>query len=134
MLERIIKKSSGNYTTGDALLSIVRVGALHATQVSCLNDSTEGIVGRKITQDAFIPHSNTKHQIQEEAYLLERIIKNIVEEPIHRPIFKARFLLPVSKEKDDWSQWRAYSGGEMDAIAFSLVLSSTEGSCDTCQL
>jgi Protein of unknown function (DUF2971) len=109
-----------HYTTGDALLSIVESGALYATQVSCLNDSTEVLYGEKLLRDAFIDIQTQNTKSREEAFILERIIKNIAEEPttptnIPSPFFVTCF----SKEKDDLSQWRAYSGGENGyAIAF----------------
>jgi hypothetical protein len=106
-----------HYTSGDALLGAVETGTLYATQVSCLNDSTEIRYGAKLLRDAFM---NIQTDAIEEKLILERIIKNTVEEPAAPPnLPSAWFVTCFSKEKDDLSQWRAYSGGENGyAIAF----------------
>jgi hypothetical protein len=107
-----------HYTSGDALLGIVETGTLYATQVSCLNDSTEIRYSEKLLRDAFM---NIRTDDTEEKVLLERIIKtNTVEEPAASTnLGSAWFVTCFSKEKDDLSQWRAYSGGENGyAIAF----------------
>jgi hypothetical protein len=106
-----------HYTTGDALISIIMSGALYATQVSCLNDSTEIQYGVKLLRDAFL---DVKADDTDESYLLDRIIKATREAqalPTNLP--SVWFVTCFSKEKDDLSQWRAYSGGENGyAIAF----------------
>src|SRR5271167_915143 len=109
-----------HYTTGDALLSVVETGTLYATQVSCLNDSTEIRYGAKLLRDAFM---NIQTDATEEKLLLERIIKATVEEPAAPTnLPSAWFVTCFSQEKDDLSQWRAYSGGENGyAIAFLAV-------------
>jgi hypothetical protein len=100
-----------HYTSGDALLGVVETGTLYATQVSCLNDSTEVRYGVKLLRDAFM---NIKTDAMEEKLLLERIVKVTVEEPAAPTnLPSAWFVTCFSKEKDDLSQWRAYSGGEM---------------------
>jgi hypothetical protein len=106
-----------HYTSNDALLGVVETGTLYATQVSCLNDSTEVRYGAKLLRDAFM---NIQTDAMEERVLLERIIKATVEEPATPTnLPSAWFVTCFSKEKDDLSQWRAYSGGENGyAIAF----------------
>jgi hypothetical protein len=105
-----------HYTTGNGLLSIVASGSLYATQVSCLNDSTEVLYSTKLLTNAFLKIRPEKF---EERYLLERMI-NPVEEPVARiNLTGAWFVTCFSKERDDLSQWRAYGGGENGyAIAF----------------
>src|SRR5262249_51167085 len=100
-----------------ALLGIVESGTLYATQVSCLNDSTEIRYAAKLVRDAFI---NLGADTEEEKRFLERIIKVIVEEPAAPTNLPSTwFVTCFSKEKDDLSQWRAYTGGENGyAIAF----------------
>jgi len=106
-----------HYTSGDALLGVVETGTLYATQVSCLNDSTEIRYGEKLLRDAFM---NIRTDAMEEKVLLERIIRTTVEEPATPTnVGSAWFVTCFSTEKDDLSQWRAYSGGENGyAIAF----------------
>jgi hypothetical protein len=105
-----------HYTTGDALIGILTSGAVYATQVSCLNDSTEIQYAAKLLREAFL---NTKTEDAEEKYILDRIIKATEEQPAAPNLPSAWFVTCFSKEKDDLSQWRAYSGGENGyAIAF----------------
>jgi hypothetical protein len=106
-----------HYTTGDALLAIVETGILYATQVSCLNDSTEIQYGARLLRDAF---SNIQPDGVEEKRLLDRINKTTVEDPAPSSNLPSPwFVTCFSKEKDDLSQWRAYSWGENGyAIAF----------------
>jgi hypothetical protein len=108
-----------HYASGNALLGIIETGTLYATQVSCLNDSTEIRYAAKLVRDAFINlGSNTEEE--EEKRFLDRIIKATVEEPAAPTnLPSAWFVTCFSKEKDDLSQWRAYTGGENGyAIAF----------------
>lgn len=102
-----------HYTTGDSLLSIVESGKLYATQVSCLNDSTEIRYGSKLLRDAYLEIQTKGSLPPEETHLLETLIKGLVDEPTapsHAP--SQWFVTCFTKRKDDLSQWRAYSGGE----------------------
>jgi hypothetical protein len=102
-----------HYTTGESLLNIIESGKLFATQVSCLNDSTEIRYGSKLLRDSLLSVRTTKQLPLEESHLLERLIKGLVDEPdtpSHAP--SPWFVTCFSERRDDLSQWRAYSGGE----------------------
>jgi hypothetical protein len=72
------------------------------------------LYGEKLLGDAFL---NIQADSFEEKHLLERIIKRAPAVPTNLP--SPWFVTCFSKEKDDLSQWRAYSGGENGyAIAF----------------
>jgi hypothetical protein len=107
-----------HYTTGDALINIVETGTIYATQVACLNDSTEVRYGENLLRDAFINLQGKCPHGEEAQQVLERIIKANIEDDAHqRP--SNWFVTCFSKERDNLSQWRAYSGGENGfAIAF----------------
>jgi Protein of unknown function (DUF2971) len=107
-----------HYTTGDALINIVETGAFYATQVGCLNDSTEVRYGENLLRDAFLSLQGKGSYGQETQQLLEPIIKvNLEDHTQKQP--SNWFVACFSKEKDDLSQWRAYGGGENGfAIAF----------------
>jgi hypothetical protein len=111
-----------HYTTGDALLSIVQSDTLYATQVSCLNDSTEIRYAAQLFRDAFLDIKTTNSYSEEQAPHLERMIKATGEESaLSLHLSSWWFVTCFSKEKDDLSQWRAYSGsnsGEGYALAF----------------
>ena len=70
-----------HYTTGTALLSIIETGKLYATQVSCLNDSTEIRYATKVLRDAFLDLQAKDSLPIVETQFLEEIIKYTGEEP-----------------------------------------------------
>ncbi len=94
-----------HYTTGDSLLSIVESGKLYATQVSCLNDSTEIPYGSKLLRDAYLDIQAKNSLPPEETHVLEGLIKDLVDEPTapsHAP--SQWFVTCFSKRRDDLSQ------------------------------
>jgi hypothetical protein len=109
-----------HYTTGEALLSIIQSGTLYATQVSCLNDSTEIRYATELFRDALCDIKTTSACSETEAALLARLITVLSEEPNVSPHLPSWwFVTCLTKEKDDLSQWRAYSGsGDGYAIGF----------------
>jgi hypothetical protein len=99
-----------HYTTADAFLKLINSGALYATQVSCLNDSSEIQYGMNLLRDAFI---DIQTDTKDEKDFLSRIIKAIVEGPAASAnLVNCCFVICFSGKRDDLSQWRAYSGGE----------------------
>jgi Protein of unknown function (DUF2971) len=103
-----------HYTTGTGLLGIIESGTLFSTQVSCLNDSTEVRYGSNLLRSAYLElfreRSIESPQAKE---LLQRYETTTVEDPsapIHAPSYW--FVTCFSRNGDDLSQWRAYSGGE----------------------
>ena len=108
-----------HYTTGEALINIVESGSLYATQVACLNDSTEVRYGETLLRNAFFDLQKESSADDEAQPLFERILKSEPVEAPHQQTASDWFVTCFSKEKDDLSQWRAYSGGENGfAIAF----------------
>jgi hypothetical protein len=102
-----------HYTSGQSLLSIVESGKLYATQVSCLNDSTEIRYGSKLLRDAYLQIQTKGSLPPDETHVLEEVVKALVDNPAtpsHAP--SQWFVTCFSKRRDDLSQWRAYSGGE----------------------
>jgi hypothetical protein len=102
-----------HYTSGAGLLGIIETGTLFATQVSCLNDSTEVRYGSQLFCDALVA-VRQKHSgdavINE---FLERITATFVEDPSkpsHAP--NMYFVTCFTDQGDDLSQWRAYCGDE----------------------
>jgi hypothetical protein len=73
---------------------------------------------------------NVGADTEEEKRFLERIVKATVEEPAAPTnLPSAWFVTCFSKQKDDLSQWRAYSGGENGyAIAFLALAFVGRGS------
>jgi hypothetical protein len=107
-----------HYTNGESFLQIIQTGTLYATQVSCLNDSTEVAYGAALLAAAF---KNIRAQgtiTTDESQILD-IFANTLKpgyvpgpSQAFKPASSWWFVICFSKEKDDLSQWRAYSGGE----------------------
>jgi len=107
------EKTLWHYTSGTGLLGIIESGALFATQVACLNDSTEVRYASAIFRDALVS-ARKKHsgdaQIDQ---LLQRITDELIDDPskpTHAPSWY--FVACFSEHENDLSQWRAYCGGE----------------------
>ncbi|HEY4045520.1 MAG TPA: DUF2971 domain-containing protein [Acidobacteriaceae bacterium] len=100
-----------HYTNGAGLLGILQSAQIYATQVACLNDSTETTYAQKLFRDA-ISEVKKKHSKDETvlAYLSEQVTDDVTQSVSPSKFFVTCF----SAEKDDLSQWRAYSetGGE----------------------
>ena len=105
-----------HYTSGEALINIVETGRLFATQVACLNDSTEVLYASNLFREQLITLQSEGNLSTEETRLVENVIKNNTDQV---KVPSDWFVTCFSKEKDDLSQWRAYGGGENGyAIAF----------------
>ncbi len=102
-----------HYTTGDSLLNIIESGLLYATQVSCLNDSTEVRYSggallaaiERVRKDADLETTVRSFLDRMTAALIDH-----PDAPSHAP--SPYFVSCFSEKSDDLSQWRAYSGGE----------------------
>lgn len=110
-----------HYTTGTSLLAIINSNQLYATQVSCLNDSTEIRYGTSLLREAFVSLQPEESLREDERKLLAGLIRNTTQAeaiPISAP--SKWFVTCFSQQRDDLSQWRAYSGGENGfAIGFT---------------
>jgi hypothetical protein len=112
-----------HYTNGAGLLGIVQSGMLYATQVSCLNDSSEIRYASTLFKNALISalpkySSNDDAKSFIETYL--KLIDEEPEKPNHAP--SPFFVTCFSAEPDDLNQWRSYCGGENGyAIGFAAA-------------
>jgi hypothetical protein len=110
-----------HYTTGNSLLAIINSNQLFATQVSCLNDSTEVHYGTNLLREAFGSLQSDESLEENERKLLAEVVRNATPTGV-MPINAASkwFVTCFSQQRDDLSQWRAYSGGENGfAIGFT---------------
>jgi hypothetical protein len=102
-----------HYTSGAGLLGVIESGTLWATQVSCLNDSTEVRYGSKLFRDALVKLRQNMPPDPEVEQMLDQTTSALLEDPStpsHAP--SMYFVTCFSEHEDDLSQWRAYCGGE----------------------
>ena len=109
-----------HYTTGEALIDIVRSGTLFATQVSCLNDSTEINYSEDLLVEAF--RQVREQQPHDES--TSKLLEILASRPASLVSITAPswwFVTCFTDNGDDLSQWRAYAGGENGyAIGFHV--------------
>jgi hypothetical protein len=102
-----------HYTSGDGLLGIIESGTLWATQVSCLNDSTEVRYGLNLFRDALIHARQNNPEDPAVDKMLEQTTSSLLESPATpNHASSMYFVTCFSQHEDDLSQWRAYCGGE----------------------
>jgi hypothetical protein len=97
-----------HYTTGNGLIEIIKSGELWATQVACLNDSSELLYPIELLVSKVCAKSKSPISL-EEGFLLKQIEKGLSAPTIDT---EGRFIACFSEDGDDLSQWRAYGGGE----------------------
>lgn len=113
-----------HYTNGRGLIGIIESGAIHATHVACLNDSTEIRYASKLLRDALIDLKQKSAGDLEAQEFLAKVLELTAESPRSPTHAPSRFFVACfSDQEDDLSQWRAYgeSGGENGySIGFCL--------------
>src|ERR1700730_3543868 len=97
-----------HYTTGNGLIEIIKSGELWATQVACLNDSSELFYPIELLRSKVNNMSRSPISL-EAGFLLKQIEQGLSTPTIDT---EGRFLACFSEDGDDLSQWRAYGGGE----------------------
>jgi hypothetical protein len=111
-----------HYTNGSSLIEIVNSASIFATQVSCLNDTTEVSYASRLYREALENQRRESESTGNQSIL--EFIDSALEHFKEDTQYPTRAIVPFfvacfSEEKDDLSQWRAYGGGENGyAIAF----------------
>lgn len=120
-----------HYTTGDNLIRIIESGKLWSTQITCLSDTAEVRYAVEELHRRVRARRSGAHQLYIDPLLrrLDEVLSNSQLETA--PLFIACF----SGEKDDLSQWRAYSGDEGGyAIRFDMQKLAKSGVGSECLL
>jgi hypothetical protein len=102
-----------HYTNGQSLLGIIESKRLYATQVSCLNGSTEVRYGSKLLRNALegLVAKHSGDRVAEQ--FLTHAVTYFAEDPdLPGNVSLGFFVSCFSQLEDDLSQWRAYAGGE----------------------
>jgi hypothetical protein len=118
-----------HYTNGQGLIGILESGAIHATHVACLNDSTEIRYATKLLRDALIELKQKKADDLQANQFLSSVLELTSENPAVPNHAPSRFFVACfSTIEDDLSQWRAYSesGGE-NGYSIGFVLRGFNG-------
>jgi hypothetical protein len=98
-----------HYTGGTGLLGIIQERSIWATQVSCLNDSTEVEYGFDLMRNSLLACGTRPTFRRAERQLLIAVEKDWAN--VSR-ITSDWFVACFTTHGDDLSQWRAYGGGE----------------------
>jgi hypothetical protein len=99
-----------HYTTGPGFVGIVESGSLYATQVACLNDSTEIRYALKLYRDALTELREKNAQDTDAQEFLSQVIAMSSDDPSSPSHGPSRFFVTCfSSVEDDLNQWRAYS-------------------------
>jgi hypothetical protein len=98
-----------HYTTGTALIEIIKSGALWFTQISCLNDSAELRHAIQLLRRVFRERRDASAPTREEAVLYERIESGLLVDSAPTSEW---FVFSLTEKPNDLSQWRAYGGSE----------------------
>jgi hypothetical protein len=120
-----------HYTTGTGLQGIIESGTLYATQVSCLNDSSEIRYATSLFKNALIgllAKYATDPKIESFVKKFLKLIEEEPERPNHAP--SPFFVTCFSHHEDDLSQWRSYCGGE-NGYAIGFVASNLFGTSNS---
>lgn len=102
-----------HYTSGAGLLGIIQSGTIYATQVSCLNDSSEIRYASSMFRKALVNLLPTHADEPATKGFLESYLDLLDEEPDHPTHAPSSFFVSCfAAQEDDLNQWRSYSGGE----------------------
>jgi hypothetical protein len=110
-----------HYTNGAGFIGIVESGTIYATQVACLNDSTEIRYATKLYRDAVIELQRAEHDNEVSNQFLTKLLEGMPENPALPAHGPSRFFVACfSSRDDDLAQWRAYSDGGENGYALGF--------------
>lgn len=113
-----------HYTTGPGLLGILQSGQIFATQVACLNDSTETLYAQRLYKAAVLEAGKQHGDNAMVKSLIGYLEKEFSDDSTTAASSPSKFFIACfTTKKNDLSQWRAYAdqGGENGyAIGFRV--------------
>jgi len=104
-----------HYTSSEGMSGIVESGALWATDVLFMNDTTEAVYGFKVVRDAVAEWVSALDAGDDRRQLLHAI--EFVPELIPQV-----FVVSFSARRDDLSQWRAYCRAGGYSLGFDRTM------------
>ncbi len=120
-----------HYTGGAGLLGILTSQSIYATQVSCLNDSSEIRYASFVFREALTRLEQKQVSGSHDAAFLAAALKYFADDPMSpNHVALPNFVACFSEISDDLSHWRAYGGGENGyAIGFKAKELSRVPNC-----
>lgn len=100
-----------HYTNGAGLLGILESGSIRASQVACVNDSTETLYATRLFRDALLKVRETNSGDKEAVAFLDNVLEEIAEGPDVPGHASSQFFVACfSSLEDDINQWLKYGG------------------------
>ncbi|HTV06273.1 MAG TPA: DUF2971 domain-containing protein [Acidobacteriaceae bacterium] len=110
-----------HYTNGEGLLGILQSGTLYATQVSCLNDTTETKYASDIYKKTIAELIEEKRGDAEAIAFLNQVSEFVKEEPDSPTHGTSKFFVACfSGDEDELTQWDRYTKPNGYAIGFRV--------------
>jgi len=114
-----------HYTTGSAFLGMIESGAIRATQVAAVNDSTETVYATRLYRNAIIGLKDAQAGNELAQGFLQSVLDETHESPEMPGHADSKFFVSCFTElQDDINQWLKYGGehGENGyAIGFRAI-------------
>jgi hypothetical protein len=108
-----------HYTNGSGFLGILQSGMIYATQVSCLNDTTETKYAQDIYKKAVTELIREREGDTEAVTFLNQVLEFVKEEPDSPTHGVSKFFVTCfSGDEDELTQWDRYSKPNGYAIGF----------------
>jgi hypothetical protein len=108
-----------HYTNGAGFLGILQSASIYATQVSCLNDTTETKYATDLYKRAVSELINEREADTEAVAFLNRVLEFVREEPDSPTHGTSKFFVTCfSGDEDELTQWDRYSKPNGYAIGF----------------
>src|SRR5688572_2258643 len=101
-----------HYTDANGLLGILRSGEMWCTQIAYLNDAMEYKYAFEVLRKVLTGIAEDEHREPLVRGLTQEALKVIEAERLVKTSIRALFMFVASfsEDRDDLSQWRAYSG------------------------
>jgi len=108
-----------HYTNGDGFLGMLQSSTIYATQVSCLNDTTETKYASDIYKTAVAELIKEREGDNEAVAFLNQVLEFVKEEPDSPTHGTSKFFVTCfSGDEDELTQWDRYSKPNGYAIGF----------------
>jgi hypothetical protein len=118
------------YTSASTFATILETNKIWSTQISCLNDTTEYRRSVRLFHDSFEQYIEGADD-EDSKWFANYLYTELIQDDADWSKF---FVMCMSNQKDDLSQWRAYGGGE-GGVAIGLSrqhLGETDASNSPC--